>query len=97
MTTDGLMIMSDKDYNRIIDRINKVSQELLKYVEQTCNPMKEKWLDNADACRLLKVSSRSMQNYRDKGILPFSSIGGKIYYKASDIEFILTKNYTQNA
>jgi len=85
--------MSDADYNRILERIDRVAQELQEYVKQTANPMVEKWIDNADACRILKVSFRSLQNYRDNGVLPFSTIGGKIYYKASDIEAVLNHNY----
>lgn len=46
----------------------------------------DKWLDNSEACRLLNVSSRTMQTYRDTGKLPYSQINSKIYYKASDVE-----------
>ena len=53
----------------------------------------DKWLDGPEACRFLKISSRTLQNYRDKGILPFSQIGSKIYFKQSDIENMLIKHY----
>jgi len=47
---------------------------------------KEKWLDNSDVCRLLNVSARTLQTYRDTGKLPYSQINSKIYYKAWDVD-----------
>ncbi|TSA33571.1 MAG: DNA-binding protein, partial [Porphyromonadaceae bacterium] len=34
--------------------------------------------------KLLKISSRTLQSYRDNGILPFSKMGGKVFFKRSD-------------
>jgi excisionase family DNA binding protein len=53
----------------------------------------KKWLSSDDVCNLLQVSKRTLQNYRDRGIIPFSQIGRKIYYKASDIEEYLSNHY----
>lgn len=36
--------------------------------------------DNFDMMQLLKVSYRTLMRYRKKGILRFTTIGGKIYY-----------------
>lgn len=30
-----------------------------------------KWLDNEDVCRLLGISKRTLQTYRDNGTLPY--------------------------
>jgi len=46
----------------------------------------EKWLDNEVVCKLLQISKRSLQSYRDNGTIHFSQIGHKCYYKTSDIE-----------
>jgi excisionase family DNA binding protein len=53
----------------------------------------KKGLSSDDVCNLLQVSKRTLQNYRDRGIIPFSQIGRKIYYKASDIEEYLSNHY----
>jgi len=55
----------------------------------------DEWLDNQDVCLLLKISKRTLQTYRDKGILPFSQIGAKIYYKAIDLQNHLQKHYVR--
>jgi hypothetical protein len=46
----------------------------------------EQWLNNREACELLKISPRTLQSYRDTGILPYSQIGHKCYYRIADVE-----------
>lgn len=53
----------------------------------------EIYLSGEDVCKLLHVSKRTLQQYRDDNILPFIQIGGKIIYKESDILTILERNY----
>ena len=51
------------------------------------------WLHNGDVCRLLNISKRTLQHYRDTGVLPFTQIGHKCYYKREDVEtLLLTKS-----
>ena len=47
------------------------------------------WLHNGDVCRLLNISKRTLQHYRDTGVLPFAQIGHKCYYKREDVEQLL--------
>jgi predicted site-specific integrase-resolvase len=41
---------------------------------------------------LLKVSRRTVQNWRDEGTIEFSQINGKIYYRMSAIAKMLDQN-----
>ena len=47
------------------------------------------WLDNQDVCQLLNISPRTLQTLRDNGMLAYSQINRKIYYKPEDVESIL--------
>ncbi len=85
------ILISEHEFNLFQKKLEEISAQLQKLNQQ--EPFKEKWLDNQDVCLLLKISPRSLQNYRDNGILPFSQFNKKIYYKASDIEKHLEKNY----
>jgi hypothetical protein len=46
-------------------------------------------LDSQDVCLALDISKRSLQLYRDNGTIPYTSLGGKFYYKETDIDEIL--------
>jgi DNA-binding transcriptional MerR regulator len=52
-----------------------------------------KWLSGDEVCHLLRISKRTLQHYRTNGLLPFSQISRKIYYKASDIDEYLDAHY----
>lgn len=48
------------------------------------NPSKSElneWLDNQDVCILMNISDRKLLSLRQKGLIPFSRIDRKIYYK----------------
>ena len=50
-------------------------------------------LENQDVCQALKISPRTLQDYRNNGILPYRRLGGKILYRESDIERVLQSCY----
>ncbi|WP_410518224.1 helix-turn-helix domain-containing protein [Alistipes finegoldii] len=52
------------------------------------------WLDNTDVCLRLNISKRTLQYYRDSGIIPYSFIGKKCYYKAADVKALLDGGQT---
>lgn len=56
---------------------------------------KEVWLDNQEMMQLLKISKRTAQHYRDSGMISFSQVGNKIYYKLSDVEELLKRHYNK--
>ena len=64
----------------------------VKEIEQLCGEinMDGKWLDNQEVCLLLQISKRTLQYYRDSKTLPFSRFGAKCFYKASDVEKLLS-------
>ncbi|MBL4677486.1 MAG: helix-turn-helix domain-containing protein [Mucilaginibacter sp.] len=52
-------------------------------------PETGKLLKSHQVKNLLKISSGTLQNLRVNGTLPFSKVGGIIYYKYDDIAKIL--------
>lgn len=54
------------------------------------------WLDNYKVMTLLRISYRTLQTLRSNGILPYSKIGRKVYYRREDVQKILADNYTMN-
>ena len=49
-------------------------------------------IDSQDVCLLLNVSKRALQTYRDKRLLPYTSVGGKFFYRESNMaEYLKNK------
>ena len=55
----------------------------------------ERYYTDKELAVKLKVSRRSLQDYRNNGILPYTRIGGRILYRASDIERTLMDEYKE--
>lgn len=78
-------------YREISDKIDAINQRLTKQEKEP----KDKWLDNQELMQLLKISKRTAQHYKDSGLISFSQVGNKIYYKLSDIEELLRVHYNK--
>lgn len=50
------------------------------------------WIESEDARKILGVSPKTWQNYRDQRIIPFSQIGRKIYVNRTDLDAFLRKH-----
>ena len=46
----------------------------------------DEWLSSEEARQILGVSPKTWQNYRDRGVIPFSQTGRKIYVLRSDLD-----------
>lgn len=51
------------------------------------------WVDAEDVTSKLHITKRTLQNWRTNGILPFSNVKGKYYYRKSDVLVLLMNNY----
>ena len=67
----------------------------VRNIAQTHRPLFEGeiYLTGREVCERLFLSPRTLQDYRDKGIIPYTQIAGKILYRLSDINRILSENY----
>jgi len=51
----------------------------------------KKWLKSEEVRDLLKLSTGKLYSLRKKGLLPFTRIGGMIYYSYADIQNLLER------
>ena len=70
-------------------------RERIREVSETHRPLfgGEHFLTSKEVCERLYISPRTLQDYRDKGIIPYTQIAGKILYRLSDINRLLQENY----
>lgn len=73
---------------RTFEQMMQRFEDFTKQIKTLCGKSRsnENWLDNKQVCELSKISPRTLQTYRDTGVLPFFQIGRKCYYKTCDIE-----------
>ena len=92
---------SIKDLNMEADDMQVVLSALegvnrrIKEVAQTQKPLfgSEHFLTGKEVCERLYISPCTLQDYRNRRIIPYTQFAGKILYKASDLERLLEENY----
>jgi hypothetical protein len=73
------------------DAMDKALGEILPNYRQLLNG--EKYITDKELSKNLKISRRTLQDYRTGGKIPYYLVGGKTLYKESDIEQLLMENY----
>ena len=66
---------------RIMDRLDMQDKKIDRLLSGHNYLNGEKLLDNQDLCFMLKVSTKTLQRYRKKGILPYLTLDGKYFYR----------------
>ena len=82
-----------KAFHSNFDRLLALLEKLLEKRQPPAYG--DELLTDKEVAYLLKVSRRTLQDYRNNGILPYTQVGGKILYRASDIEKTLMKEYKE--
>lgn len=88
------MYVENNEFSEWMQKLFTKLEELCKDVRVLRSadkvlPEDDNLLDNQDLCLLFKVSIKTLQRYRAMGVLPYFTISGKVYYRATDVrEFI---------
>ena len=89
-------IITQKDPQ--MQMFSQLMEGILKKLERYCTTARpmlggEVYLTGEEVCSLLRLSTRTLLDYRDNGTIAYCKIGGKILYRQSDIQAMLEKHY----
>ena len=86
------IIFSKEHFDALMSKIDDIHHKInLKNL-----PKQEVFLDNEEFIKMLKISRRTAQTWRDEGKISFSQVGNKIYYKLSDVEKTMDEYYNKS-
>ena len=78
----------------LLQNMQKNSKWLSGFLESYRPPLDgERYLTDKEVAELLRVSRRTLQEYRNNRILPFILLGGKVLYPESELRKVLEANY----
>jgi hypothetical protein len=77
-----------------LDILKGIDNKLNILIEKF-NYSPEKWIFDKDVKDILQISDKTLYNYREKGLLPYSKVEGKYYYKEKDVYGMLEKHYVR--
>ncbi|WP_255498776.1 helix-turn-helix domain-containing protein [Dysgonomonas sp. ZJ709] len=88
---DDIFESNIKGLARLLRRIDEKIDKLL--VSENNGALEERLFDNQDLCLFLKISPRTLQRYRNLGLIPFKTICKRNYYKESDVKIFVEKYF----
>lgn len=78
------------------DFLSKIEQDVkeLKMIlrQKSEQEISDQWIESVKIPKVLGISRKTWQTYRDKRLIPFSQIGSKIYVKRTDLEEFMNEH-----
>ncbi|MBI4929391.1 MAG: helix-turn-helix domain-containing protein [Bacteroidetes bacterium] len=78
----NVITIESEVFKRLMQKLDAIQDRLIEVEHQSFS---DKWVSNTEFVGMLKISKRTAQNYRDKGLIRFSQIGKQVYYRMSDV------------
>ncbi len=66
--------------------------DIKKLLKQNSGLNQKQWLKSYEVRELLNISPGTLQHLRVSGTLPFTKVGGTIYYDFTDIQSMIAEN-----
>ena len=89
------LITKDSDTTQVLfssfDRVLENVEQMVANYRPVLNG--EQYLTGEEVCKKLCIIKRTLQDYRDTGLLGYVQLPGKIIYRESDIMKLLDKYY----
>ena len=86
----------DESVAVLLQKMKQQSKWLSEFLESYRPPLDgERYLKDCEVAELLRVSRRTLQEYRNNRVLPFVFLGGKTLYPESGLREVLEANYRQ--
>ena len=86
--------MESDEMQLVVSALRGVEKRIVE-VAETHKPIfsGELFLTGKEVCERLYISPRTLQDYRDRKVIPYTQIAGKILYRLSDLQRILKENH----
>lgn len=90
-----IISMSIKVFDALAQRVGDIEEKAERLYRRQSDLGLKKWLDSQDVCEILDITKRTLQSYREKGLLPYSRIEHKIRYKPEYVQKLLQSSAHQ--
>lgn len=76
---------------------SELVQEIKSLLESQAPAGNKRYLKSPEVRKMLKISPGTLQNLRINGTLPYTKVGGVIYYDYEDILQVMKENRVDNS
>lgn len=84
-----MFMIPQKEWQTLNDKLDRLAEMI---ENRNVSDRDAEWLESEAARKLLGVSPKTWQNYRDQRVISFSQIGRKIYVNRADLDTYLRRH-----
>jgi hypothetical protein len=85
-----MVIIPQEIWEKLMDTIEEIK---ILINEKQSDSAASEWVPSLQARKMLGVSGRTWQDYRDKRVIPFTQFGRKIFCKRGDLQKFMESHY----
>lgn len=86
----AMVVLPQSAWETLTTEVRELKNILQDKQEEEVN---NQWVESVTARKMLGVSPKTWQTYRDERRIPFSQFGRKIYVKRADLEAFMESHY----
>lgn len=80
------VVVPEEEWRNLHDTLEQIIDLITR---RNADDSSSEWIESEAARKLLGISPKTWQNYRDQRLIPFSQIGRKIYVSRADLDVFL--------
>lgn len=84
-----LFVVPEEEWRNLHDTLERIIDLITR---RNADDLGHEWIESETARKILGISPKTWQNYRDQRLIPFSQIGRKIYVTQADLDAFLRKH-----
>lgn len=85
---ESIVVMPGQEIKELVDSLKDVVSTLHTSAYRT----EKEYVSNEEFMKLLGISKRTAQSWRDEGVIAFSQVGSKIWYSMADIKKLMQEH-----
>lgn len=84
-----LFVVPKEEWRNLHDTLERIIDLITR---RNADDLGHEWIESETARKILGISPKTWENYRDQRLIPFSQIGRKIYVTRADLDAFLRKH-----
>lgn len=86
----AMVVLPKSEWQGVKEDLQEMKNLLTK---KNTEKVENEWIESVKARKMLGVSPKTWQTYRDRRIIPFAQIGRKILVKRADLDAFMDAHY----
>lgn len=86
-----VVTMQSEVFQALMKKLNSMESQIEK-MSQKRPRLEDEYIDSTEVCRLLKISRKTLERYRDKDMIPYTKIKRRVFYRFADLDEFMLRN-----